>query len=144
MKIGFTGTQTGMTHMQKRVFERLLHQFGCTEFHHGDCIGADSDAHKIARTLAVPWIVIHPPTDPRKRAFCKANLVRPEKAYILRNHDIVNDTDTLIATPKEDTEQLRSGTWATIRYANKTGKRVIIIYPLGKIENSHANKGGAV
>jgi hypothetical protein len=42
----------------------------------------------------------------------------------------------LIATPKEEDKQLRSDTWATVWYANKKNKKVLIIYPSGEIEES--------
>lgn len=136
MKIGFTGTQAGMTQIQKTMVERLIKQLGCREFHHGDCIGADENAHRIALKLNINWITIHPPDNPAKRAFCLGNQNRVEKPYIARNHDIVNETDLLIATPGGETEQLRSGTWSTIRFARKNAKRVIIIYPGGRIDDS--------
>jgi hypothetical protein len=46
-KIGFTGTQDGMTDQQKSMLRDLL-DGGTGEFHHGDGIGADSEAHDIA------------------------------------------------------------------------------------------------
>ena len=46
----------------------------------------------------------------------------------------MDNSDILIATPKEKEEQLRSGTWATIRYAKKTKKIVFLVYPDGKYE----------
>jgi hypothetical protein len=63
------------------------------------------------------------------RAFCKGDTVYPEKEYIERNHNIVDNTDMLIAFPSTKTEILKSGTWATIRYARKKGKKIIIIDP---------------
>lgn len=50
-----------------------------------------------------------------------------------RNHDIVDATEWLIATPKKF-EEIRSGTWATVRYAKKVKKPVTIIWPDGSIE----------
>jgi hypothetical protein len=45
--IGFTGTRQGMTAEQKSALRNLL-DGGAGDFHHGDCIGADSEAHGIA------------------------------------------------------------------------------------------------
>lgn len=132
MKIGFTGTQRGMTIAQIQSFEaglRLVFEPGA-EFHHGDCIGADAEAYTIAVGLGFK-IVIHPPIDPKKRAWCRADDIRQPKPYLDRNHDIVDATDFLIATPGEEAEQLRSGTWATVRYARKIGRKVLIIKPSG-------------
>lgn len=128
MAIGFTGTSKGMTDRQaKKVYDFLLKRFNFT-LHHGDCVGADAEADRIAKLIGAK-VVIHPPKNPRMRAFCKGDKVMKEKEYLIRNRDIVNSTKLLIATPKEKKEVLRSGTWATIRYAKKMGKYVKIFYP---------------
>jgi hypothetical protein len=128
MKIGFSGSRIGLTDSQKYHFSQLLLDLKGNEFHHGDAVGADADAHRIALNMGYA-IVIHPPKNPSKRAFCKIGDILPEKDYLDRNKDIVDATDVLIATPKENTEQLRSGTWSTVRYARKKGKKVYIIKP---------------
>lgn len=70
MKVGFTGTQLGMTGFQIEELTKLLMATTITQFHHGDCIGADEQAHEIAKALGIP-VAIHPPINPSKRAFCK-------------------------------------------------------------------------
>jgi len=135
MKIGFTGTQIGMTPNQFGELARLI-AIGVTdnpcEFHHGDCIGADAEAHSIADAFGCR-IVIHPPTNTSKEAFCKVDsewdTVLPPKPYLDRNHDIVDACDVLLAAPKSIEEELRSGTWATVRYARKKNIPVIILEP---------------
>jgi hypothetical protein len=130
MNIGFTGTQQGMTAKQRASLETLLRHYltlGATEFHHGDCIGADAQAHDIA--VAIGYApVIHPPKISKKRAF-KRGQVLPARPYLERNHDIVDASDVMIATPKSHVEELRSGTWATIRYTRKSGKHLHILAP---------------
>ena len=129
ISFGFTGTQEGMTDSQKEAVYKLL--VYASLLHHGDCIGADSDAHTIADKLKVAT-VIHPPSNPSKRAFCNSDFICGEKSYLDRNHDIVNASENLIATPKESKEVLRSGTWATIRYCGKKNRgEYIVIYPDG-------------
>lgn len=49
--------------------------------------------------------------------------------YMARNDRIVAYSDVLLAWPLTAVEELRSGTWATIRRARKQGKEVRI-YPL--------------
>ena len=61
----------------------------------------------------------------------KKGKILQEKEYLVRNHNIVDSTDMLIGCPKEMQEQLRSGTLATIRYAKKKNKKIIIIFPNG-------------
>lgn len=136
--IGFTGTQEGMTVHQMAVLSdqlKLIMRSSLSEttywFHHGDCIGADEQAHKIARRIG--WkIHLHPPIISDKRAFCDYDLIEIEKEYLVRNKDIVNAVSYMYATPKETEEQLRSGTWSTIRYAKRIFKPLTIIFPFDK------------
>jgi hypothetical protein len=129
--IGFTGTQAGMTPKQRFEVRGLLTAMRPDEVHHGDCVGADATFHDEAIELQVP-VVIHPPTNDSKRAWCKGALrVETAKPYLERNKDIVTASTVLIATPKEMSEQLRSGTWSTIRYANNRGTKTIVIMPNG-------------
>ena len=136
MKIGFTGTQQGMTDAQVATVASLLQVYQPTEFHHGDCIGADTDADAIVRMVCPEAEVhVHPPIKPQKRAFCKFYALYPEKDYISRNHDIVDAVKLVIATPEQVEEQKRSGTWATIRYSRKKNVQLAIVWPDGSIGN---------
>ena len=135
MKVGFTGTRLGMSRVQNTIFTGtlLMAKIGeLPEFHHGDCIGADAQAHLIALKLGF-IIHIHPPSNPKQRAFCTAHHDMTPKPYIERNHNIVDAVELMIATPDEAIEQLRSGTWATIRYAWKRNRKIIIIGPNGEM-----------
>lgn len=128
--VGFTGTQRGMTPNQLSVVRFHLDPYEWV--HHGDCIGADAQLHQAARRKGHS-IHRHPPDNPSKRAFCDFDRDSPERPYLDRNHDIVDASSVLIGAPGEMTEQLRSGTWATIRYARKQRKKVIIVLPDGTI-----------
>jgi hypothetical protein len=125
-----------MTIPQQKKLDEILEDeiflFEELEFHHGDCIGADDQAGNLAIELGYT-IVTHPPTNESKRAFADYDIELPRKPYLERNHDIVNQTDHLIAAPKEMDEQVRSGTWATIRYAEKKMKDLTIIFPDGSV-----------
>lgn len=128
--IGFTGTQIGMNDKQKKEFRELIIALNPRFFHHGDCIGADKEAHDIVRESSpLTAIIIHPPEKNYKRANCKADAVRPSQDYMTRNQNIVNECETIIATPKSNKEELRSGTWATIRRAKKGWRTLHIIFP---------------
>ncbi len=138
MKIGFTGTQVGMTKRQRMAFCMLIagHSIdhdSALEFHHGDCIGADAQAHEVVDRLGHK-IVIHPPLDIRKAANCVGDDVWAlvPQLYLTRNKDIVDATELLIAAPKGP-EELRSGTWSTVRYARRQGKQLQIIMPDGAV-----------
>lgn len=132
MKIGFTGTQRGMTQHQKDMVEIILTFHKCSggidEAHHGDCIGADDQFNTIAGDYYIRRVA-HPSNIDGKRAWGTYEVVLPAKSPLNRNHDIVDAVDIMIATPKEHTEILRSGTWSTIRYCRKVGRIVHVIYP---------------
>lgn len=128
MKIGFTGTQIGMTAYQKAAVRQLLIDLKPEWGIHGDCIGADKEFHDICKSLGIA-VAIFPPLDPKKRAFCEAFMIHPEALYLERNKKIVNTADRMIATPKSSQEELRSGTWSTVRYTRKQGKKIYIINP---------------
>lgn len=142
--IGFTGTRNGLTPQQRGHLETLLESFGPDDvFHHGDCVGADAQAHEVALSQGIS-IHIHPPKDDWYRANCKdaAHIAEP-KPYLERNHDIVDSCDVLIAMPSSKREVLRSGTWATIRYARKRKKSIVIAFPDGEplLENIDVSFG---
>lgn len=134
VRVGFSGSQEGMTDPQKAALHlwliSMFHEGAA--FHHGDCIGADAQAGRMAWNLGYR-VVVHPPTDPKKRAFVMPmDELREPKWYLLRNHDIVNETGQLVAAPS-GAEKQRSGTWATVRYARKHGKPVTVVWPDGAL-----------
>lgn len=129
MKIGFTGTREGMSDDQKCEFLKLTK--GATEFHHGDCIGGDEESDALIRIVKGVIVHIHPPDDPKLRAFCykkeQGDIIWSTDSYINRNHTIVDKTEILIAAPLTNKEEVRSGTWATIRYARSIGRETWIL-----------------
>lgn len=143
MNVGFTGTRGGLTDPQhdklREILATLAREAGFdTTMHHGDCVGADLAAHHLAYKLG--WrIVIHPPSNAKHRAWCNARSVRyapstivlPALPYIERNHRIVDACEVVVACPGTESETLRSGTWATMRYARNQHKRLIVILPSG-------------
>jgi hypothetical protein len=162
MKIGFTGTQRGMTKFQKETLREVLELQKCSEFCHGDCIGSDAQANQIALDMGIRIFTIFPPNETKKRAFCfnynklkrgtdyyeidvnEFDIARvkwmPENTYLERNKYIVDSVEWMIATPKEHEHTLRSGTWATIRYAWKKKKGITIIPPVERPDNESDTK----
>jgi hypothetical protein len=115
--------------MLKTVLQRL----GGKWLHHGDCIVADAKAHEIGKKVGYK-VELHPPEKSGKRAFCKdADKVNDPKPYLVRNHNIVDATEIMIGIPESFEEVQRSGTWATIRYARKQKKPIVIIWPDGSV-----------
>ncbi len=130
--LGFTGTSRGMTQKQLATLSYLFNELLLHVLHHGDCIGADTQAHRLARGIGAS-IVIHPPNNPKKRAFCVgADEIKPTFHYLVRNKHIVDHArDGIVAAPHGTNEEARSGTWATIRYARKAKRKIWIVWPDG-------------
>jgi hypothetical protein len=138
MNVGFTGTRFGMSELQKQALygkltelkepkQSQIYAIIWEEFHHGDCVGADAEAHAIALTFRFK-VVIHPPDQDKLRAFCKTySRLEFPRPYLERNKIIVDSCNLLIAAPRTNGEKLRSGTWSTIRYAKHMKKEVYIL-----------------
>ena len=134
--LGFTGTREGLTEAQYLKLRSEITRRNLSPgsiFRHGDCIGADSDAHDVVRTCSHARIIGHPPLESRLRAYRQCDHLMPERPYLDRNKDIVNMSDEMIACP-DGPERQRSGTWSTVRYAVRQHKPVTIIYPDGSME----------
>ncbi len=132
MRVGFTGTQGGMNSVQAKNVNFILNLVRDNlEFFHGDCVGADNQAYNFATALSA-YTTARPCTILSKRAFTQSCRVHEPVAPLERNHIIVDEAELMIATPKENEEVLRSGTWATIRYAKKTKTPLIVFLPNGK------------
>jgi hypothetical protein len=134
---GFTGTRNGLTPKATKGLADLLVMLEPRQVSHGDCVGADNTVHYMALGLGIP-IGVRPPIDDRLRGWGSVHntlvYVYPAKPYIQRNHDIVNHTQYLIACPSTMAEVVRSGTWATVRYAGKQNKVVYLVYPDGRLD----------
>ncbi len=123
-KIGFTGTRLGMTAGQKEALTNLLQELKPSEFHHGDCIGADQEACEMAQTLQIPTIC-HPPVKKDLQAHTTNTHTRQPKPYLERNRNIVEETHLLIAAPH--LTEPSKGTNYTINYAKSLGKTVLVL-----------------
>lgn len=130
MIIGFTGSRHGMSLEQRVVVEKVCKQIasldGKHQFHHGDCIGADAEAHDIFKKAGFETH-IHPPRLTLRQAHCQGDVCYPPDDYIPRDRRIVETCEVLIGTPKELKEVLRSGSWATIRHARRTKTKCLIV-----------------
>ena len=138
--IGFTGTHLGMTEAQKKSFTSFMMQRNnlpdpsdpSVIFHQGDCIGADDEARVIAINVGFR-VESHPPDNPKARAYGPADFTHEPKPYLERDQDIVNASSVLLAAPSGKKEQVRSGTWYTVRRARDKGIPITFFYPDGTI-----------
>lgn len=126
MRIGFTGNRHGLNSEQREQILVILNKYQNLTVLHGDCIGSDTEFHEICTEYNKIHpdkkieIHIYPPNNPILRAFNQGDLIMPEKYYLDRNLDILKNSDILIACPiDKNKEELRSGTWSTIRRAKK-------------------------
>ena len=143
-KVGITGTRNGMNIIQKTLFIKLINDLKIIKFSHGDCEGVDEETHYIIIDINPILVIgIHPPKDTKYRAYCKGKniIIYKSKPYLDRNKDIVNNSSLMVAIPETNYEINRSGTWATIRYAKKVNKPLIIIFPNGQIQKYNENIG---
>jgi hypothetical protein len=127
-----------MTARQRRALRAYLRRDPSSIgiFNHGDCIGADAQAHAmVVADLPITHIIIHPPTDSKARAWCATSskradlLILATLPYHARNRTIVDASDILLAAPAQRKEIPRSGTWATVRYARRSGIPVVLFLP---------------
>jgi hypothetical protein len=79
--------------------------------------------------------VLHPPTETGLVQRChigRITRIDPEP-YLVRNRRIVDTCDVLLGAPAEEQEQVRGGTWSTVRYARAQGKTVYVVLPSGRV-----------
>ena len=148
MIVGFTGSSRPIPERQRarlRTVLAQLRQDGAEVLHHGDCLNADEAAHDIWTRELGGWVEIHPPSDPSARAFCsrmqhdRVRRVHEPLPYLERNHRVAAAAGVLVAAPARIVEELRSGTWATVRAARRRGCRVILVGPDGGVDDQRAD-----
>jgi len=136
--LGFTGTRAGMTYEQSVKVTGLLIKIHPGNAVHGDCTGADKDFDDICKGLGI-FREVFPGKDRNglspSRAFCDAEIRHPVLPYLVRDRIIVEKAKLgLIACPKGKTEERRSGTWTTVRYARSMLRPIYIIFPDGEFK----------
>ena len=137
MILAFTGTRKGMTPRQHSIVKQIMEELGPNQVCHGACIGADEEFHELALYFGVPIIEVWPANIPRLRAKLKEPglmdksiiIVKEPQPPLDRNWDIVREANIVIACPESAVESVRSGTWATVRYADQLNKTIKVIKP---------------
>lgn len=136
MIVGFTGTHKGMNWRQRGQVRKLLRELKPVSAVHGGCVGADDDFDRLCHELDIPCRVR--PSNIKGMTVKprgKFSVVMPAKPPLDRNKDIVFDATTMIATPYEEEEIQRSGTWTTVRDTRKAMKPITIFFPSGRIKS---------
>lgn len=142
-KIGFTGSREGPTKEQRDMWGYVCKELIGIEAHNGCAIGVDRYValNPTKQAQKRNWTAVFWPANQDGlnwaadvgRAYVKYGLLREVRPPLERNKCIVTESHGLIAMPITIEEQVRSGTWATIRYARKMGKPVLVIGPNGDI-----------
>lgn len=136
MHIGFSGTQTGMSQEQIWTVSGFLDDnLHFSHAHHGDCIGSDADFHRLCRLTGLK-VIGHPPINNSKRAFCEFDEERAPEEYLDRNRRIVRESGLMLFTPAHFVEELRSGTWSTVRYTRELEVPGLIFWPDGSMDDA--------
>lgn len=99
---------------------------------HGDCVGADAEFDAICKRRSIP-AKIRPANVPGMRAGCDSEALAAPRPPLVRNREIVADSELLIACPRTRDEVQRSGVWATIRAMRRKGGQVYLIDPEGEL-----------
>jgi hypothetical protein len=141
MRLGFTGRRSVPTDDQRLwLISRYLElRDDVTEVHHGDCVGADEFFARLTlwfrtnlaytdedggyrRDPCLPVIHSHPCDIEGMRAFTTSDVTHEVKPPMVRNLDVVQCSDLILALPSgQESRHRRSGTWATIRRARDAG-----------------------
>jgi hypothetical protein len=145
LHIGFTGTRYGCSGPQAEMLANVLARVimdrtdapGPCVAHHGCCIGADAEFHRLVRSHPSATIVGHPgPGWPNSALCAQVECDRTHKptAHMWRNRAIVNASQVMLATPLQDEPQQYGGTWATIRMALRALKqgKMEQVYVIGR------------
>ena len=146
MRIGVTGSRSGMTADQTRIFGALFNKAVWdkddppTELHYGDCVGVDSEIADVVILHDMGEILhCHPATMSEEwdEKWCARTyqtnpglgiVVYPAKNPLERNTDIVGSCDVLWAFPAD--MNMKGGTWDTINKAFDSDVPVRIVAPV--------------
>ena len=143
LHIGFSGTRYGMTLLQRRAVYRVFRWYrdnrSAITVHHGSCVGADAEAHDIARMLGLA-VALHPGYSDAERmasfaaecAMLPGERVWREQHYLKRNQVIAACVGVLVAAPHG--ERSSRGTNHAISCAVKLERPVVIVSTDGRLQ----------
>ena len=136
----FTGTRKGLTPAQHASLQRVLEQLhaeGFTVAHNGSAIGADYEAALLCRSVGF-HIIAHPSNIVTATARIPFDETHAVTGARQRDRDMIHAAELLVACPVREEEDVSSGTWYTIRYAQKQNLPVKFIWPNGAVTDEAA------
>jgi hypothetical protein len=131
MKLGITGTRTGMSDAQRKEFNDLLVFLKPDALIDGCCVGVDEECFLLARNFKIKTIgrpgysALTQENINEFRSIYQRDVMHMAKTHFSRNKDIVDESDIMIAIPYELGG--KGGTNYTIAYAIKMKKPLYII-----------------
>lgn len=136
--MAFTATRKGITVGQIASAREIAEAEMPTTFLHGCAEGGDRQLHGVAtpgrrelcpsRKDQFKWAM-----DNKADGDSIRDIPVGKTPEIRRNREMVDRCCVLVACPETETEVVRSGTWATVRYARSKGKRLAVISPNGDV-----------
>lgn len=117
LKLGVVGNRTGWTYARvltniNAIREDFRVEASELTIISGGAIGVDEYAQQYAKDHGIKLIIFYP-----------SPLLKVPEKYYERNFKIADECDILLAFNKK----ARSGTQNTIKFANKLGKKVVVI-----------------
>ena len=139
---GETGSRHGATRLQLASVGWLWSRYEIEQLHDGDCVGVDAQLFDLGMLFCVERFVIHPPTNPKNRAYRglrslaekAVSCIRREKPYFVRDRDVVDESEVIVACPnntldESDWANAKGGTWYTINYTLSKNKPLAVVWP---------------
>ncbi len=123
MKVAFTGTRHGMNAAQLKQCRYVL-----ALFYHADALVQQRPEFHYGTHETVTLLA-----DEQAACMAKEAGYKLVPHHARRGHELERDeeeaavADVMVAAPATDKEQLRSGTWTTVRRAQKLGKPVVML-----------------
>lgn len=131
--VGVTGTRKGWTSWQGHTFKAILVALDPKWLHNGLAGGVDAQSARLAQELGIK-VHGYPSTHGPDLAAQRISDALDDPAEpLVRDRTIVAHSECLVACPRGHTEELRSGTWATVRYARKAGLPIWICWLDGSL-----------
>jgi len=145
--LAVTATRQGLTSAQQQMFISVVRNLVCDSFvfHHGAAIGGDAELAYLAsgfrqqgKTIRIVAWPSNLASQRSSSAVLASDEVKPEMPPLERNVAMIAGADLLLAFPAGFEEEVRSGTWATIRAAERNGIRVTVVWPNGSLQWSNS------
>lgn len=132
MIVSFAGASWGTTDEQDAVIEFCIQEMEPSLLIHGGRPGADQVSRCIALSFGVPSYA-YPSDLISQRAYSDSDFSYVPISEHEKNDTIAEMGDVLIACPDEYMETRHCASWDVVRHARRLGRKLVIIWPDGKI-----------